>query len=569
MCLSSRATLRGRVPRDSPGLRIPVLLGMAVSLAVAMATSPCRAEVTFEAVPPSAGWPGAVEPAALRLACSRDEGEVREVFDREGLPFRPELVRRSDGRVCHVFYRPTVPGFRAAPDDDPVTGILFDTDPLLYLAAGSRNRGEPVGAMRDILRRIARPLAVDILIHRVHDAAAYERATLRSFGDTPHRITLLERGVERTFWWVQDYVKAGAGSRGKTLLVPRRVFEGNPQTGEDFEPLLARFAEQERVARSRLSWEGGDLQLTRDPRDPRLLVLFYGSFAKAYWGDTLTPREFEYVLTLEFGADRAVDLGGLAPHVDYFVAFVPRAGLALVSVPIAGDLAVARAAIDALLARFAGPEPQTLVELREQLSPPHEDPARARQTLERARRQQAEWQLAVDPTLPGRMRSLVARVCPEGGDCLSVASQLRLLEADPATFEDWIHATQSARFESKVVAAHLDLVESQLVPVPEAVRQRTLEKIGELESVGFRVVRIPAFRVDLVAARAWPGISYVNALVVDQQIFVPRFGLGEVEDRLFRDAGAQLPAGYSLVPIDAQQVLIRNGGLHCLAGLVR
>jgi hypothetical protein len=248
---------------------------------------------------------------------------------------------------------------------------------------------------------------------------------------------------------------------------------------------------------------------------------------------------------------------------------VPRAGLALVSVPVAGDLAVARAAVDALLARFAGREPQTLVELREHLSPPHEAPARARQTLERARRQQAEWQLGVDPTLPERMRSLVARVCPEGGDCLSVPSQLRLLEADPATFEDWIHATQAARFESKVVGAHLDLVESQLVPVPEAVRRRTQEKIGELEAVGFRVVRVPAFRVDLVAARGWPGISYVNALVVDQQIFVPRFGLGEVEDRVFRDAGAQLPAGYSLVPIDAQQVLIRNGGLHCLAGLVR
>jgi hypothetical protein len=540
-----------------------------MTLSLAAATTPCPAEVRFEPVPPSASWPAAVEPAALRFACGRDEGEVRELFDREGLPFRLELVRRSDARACHVFYRPTVPGFRAAPDDDPVTGLLFDTDPLLYHAAGSRNRGEPVGAMRDILRRIARPLAVDILIHRVHDAAAYERATLRSFGNTPHRITLLERGVERTFWWVQDYVKAGAGRRGRTLLVPRRIFEGNAQTGEDFEPLLSRFAEQERVVRSRLSWEGGDLQFTRDPRDPRRLVLFHGSFAKPYWADTLSQREFEYVLALEFGADEAIDLGGLAPHVDYFVSFVPRAGLALVSVPVAGDLAVARAAVDSLLARFAGREPETLVELRARLSPPHVDPVRARQTLERARGQQAEWQLGVDPTLPERMRSLVARACPEGGDCLSVPGQLRLLEADPATFEDWIHATQSARFESKVVAAHLDLVESQLVPLPEAILRRTLEKIGELEAVGFRVVRIPAFRVDLVAARGWPGISYVNALVVDQQIFVPRFGLGEVEDRVFRDAGAQLPAGYSLVPIDAQQVLIRNGGLHCLAGLVR
>ena len=87
------------------------------------------------------------------------------------------------------------------------------------------------------------------------------------------------------------------------------------------------------------------------------------------------------------------------------------------------------------------------------------------------------------------------------------------------------------------------MVEGQLEPVPETVRRRALEKVGELEAMGFRVVRVPAFRVDLNGPRDWPGISYVNALVVDQQVFVPRFGLGEVEDRLLRDVGAQLPRG--------------------------
>jgi agmatine/peptidylarginine deiminase len=154
-------------------------------------------------------------------------------------------------------------------------------------------------------------------------------------------------------------------------------------------------------------------------------------------------------------------------------------------------------------------------------------------------------------------------------DCLSPARQLRLLEADPATFGEWIHATQSARDEAAVIAAHLDLVESQLDPVPEVIARLALRKIGELEALGFRVVRIPAFRVDLVRPRGWPGISYVNALVVDRQVFVPRFGLGAAEDRLLRKAAAQLPGGYDLVPIEAQQVMIRNGGLHCLAGLVR
>jgi hypothetical protein len=527
------------------------------------------ADVVYEPVPASPRWADAVEPGALRLACASDEGDLTKLFASEGLPLRRELLRHEAGRVCHLFYRPTVAGFRASPDDEPLIGIDFDTDPVLYLAAGSRNRGEPVGMMREILQRIPRPLAVSILIHRVHDAAAYDDATRRLFGSSPHRVALLDRGVERTFWWVQDWLKAGVSGRGPTVLIPRRILEGKPENAKEFAPMLDRFALREGVVRSRLSWEGGDLPLTRDPRDPRRLVLFCGGFAKAYWAETLTAAEYEYVLEVELGADRAVDLSGLAPHVDYFVAFVPRARLALVGVPVTGDLDVARAALDALRSRFAARAPEPLLELRDALASPKADLGRARAALGRARSESPQWQLAVDPTLPERMRSLVARACPTGGDCLSPAGQLRMIEADRDTFESWVQATQAARDEPAVVAAHLDLVEGQLEPVPEPVRSRVLEKIGELEAMGFRVVRVPAFRVDLNGPRAWPGISYVNALVVDQQIFVPRFGLGEVEERIFREVGAQLPAGYSIVPIDSQRVLIRNGGLHCLAGLIR
>jgi hypothetical protein len=527
------------------------------------------ADVVYEPVPASARWADAVEPGALRLACARHEPELRALFAAEGVPFRRELLRHEPGRVCHLFYRATLAGFRASPDDEPLTGLDFDTDPVLYLAAGSRNYGEPVGAMKEILQRIPRPLAVEVLIHRVHGAAAYESATRRLFGSTPHRITVLDRGVDRTFWWVQDWVKAGLGGRGPTLLVPRRIFEGKPENGQAFAPMLATFARREGVARSRLSWEGGDLQVTRDPRDPRRRVLFHGSFAKPYWAETLTPGEYAYVLAVELGTDRAVDLSGLAPHVDYFVSFVPRARLALVAVPVAGDLEIARAALDALVARFAERAPQPLLQLRDALASPKADLERARAALVRARGESPQWQLAVDPTLPDRMRSLVARACPTDVDCLSPAGQLRLIETDRDTFGSWVHATQSARDEPAVIAAHLDLVEGQLQPVPETVRRRVLEKAGELEAMGFRVVRAPAFRVDLNGPRSWPGISYVNALVVDEQIFVPRFGLGEVEERVFRQVQAQLPAGYSIVPIDAQRVLIRNGGLHCLAGLIR
>jgi agmatine/peptidylarginine deiminase len=175
----------------------------------------------------------------------------------------------------------------------------------------------------------------------------------------------------------------------------------------------------------------------------------------------------------------------------------------------------------------------------------------------------------VDEELFGETKALVAEVCPGQEDCFSAEDQVRLAEANPALFEDWIHAVQHARDEQPIISAHLDLLQSQIEVVPAELEARIAEKIAELEALGFQVIQVPAFRVDLKQERDWPGISYVNALVVDEQVFVPRFGLGEAEEGIFRLVQAKLPPGYTIVPIDAQRVLIRNGGLHCLAGLIR
>ncbi len=546
-----------------------VRLILATTIALTAAARPGLAQVDITAVPPSPHWPDATEEGALRLACASTIPELGEHFAREALPFRSDLLRDEGGRVCHVLYRPTLPGFRASPDDEPLKEILFDADALLYLATARENRGDVLGAMTEVLGRIPRRLDVGVFTHRLHEESAYERATKLSFGDTPHGVSLLDRGVERSFWWVQDYMKAGTSRGGETILVPHRIFEGNPKYGELYEPLLEQLTGQKRVTRSRLTWEGGDLQFTRDPRDETKLVLYYGNFVKPYWGESLTQGEFEYVLSLEFGADRAVDLGGLAPHVDYFVLFLARERVALVSVAQSGDLDVARAVLERLLAGYGGQEPPTLSELKEALSSPNPDPREVARLINEARRQQGTWSFDVDGDLFDRTEALVAEVCPEREDCFTAADQVRLAAADPALFEEWIHAVQHARDEQSVVTAHLDLLESQIEPIPEEHQGRTLEKIAELEGMGFRVIRMPAFRVNLRKERDWPGISYVNGLVVDKQVFLPQFGLGDIEAGIFRLVDAQLPEGYSIVPIYAQRVLIRNGGLHCLTGLVR
>jgi len=538
---------------------------LAAALVVALAI-PAAAAVERIPFRPSPTWPDAVEEGALSLACARSVEELRDFFAGEGLPFRPDLVRTSGGRHCHVLYRPSVPGFRASPDDDPVRGILFDSDALLFLAT-TRNRGEPVGAMREILTHVSRPLDVRVLMHGVSDEIV-AKAIARSYGDTPHRVRAVEREVARSLWWVQDYLKSGTAAGSPRLLVPRHIFEGRPETAPPFDPLLARLAREDGGARSRLSWEGGDLQFTRDPRDPSRLLLYHGEFVKPYWGDALTRDEYAYVLGLEFGADEEMDLGGLAPHVDYLACFLPQAKTVLVSVPRTGDLDVARAAVSTLRERLPD-EPAVLVELEHVLSSPHPDRRHVADLVARARHEQKSWDFEIDPTLADRMSALVDAACPDRTDCFSPSRRLRLLEADPATFEEWVHSVQLARDEQAIVTAHLDLVESQLDPVPEDVRRLTRKRIAALRDRGFRVVEAPAFRVDLTRPRDWPGISYVNAVVIDRQVFVPRFGLGEPEDRILRELGAQLPGGYSVIPVLAERVLIRNGGLHCLVGLVR
>jgi hypothetical protein len=542
---------------------------LAAVVGLALCPDPCAADVVLELVPASPRFSDAAEPGALQRACSEGRAELQAFFRRDGLPFRDDLVQRVGGKECHIHYRPTVPGFRAAPEDDPITELVFDAEPLLYLATGPDSGGDAVGAMTDVLRRARRPLEAGILMHGAHDSPPFEKATLARFGATPHRITLLDRGAERNFWWVQDAFKFGHAPRGPTLLVPRRLFEGRPENGEATAALVAGLCRQDRAVRSRLSWEGGDLQFTRDPRDPQGLVLFHGGSARPYWAEALTQAELEYVLALEFGADQVVDLGGLAPHVDYFAAFLPRDKTVLVSLPVSGDAAIARAAVDALSREIREREPPSLAELRRLLSTAPPEWRGALSVLERTRREQTGWTLGVDPGLPERMKTLVARVCPGQEDCFSPEHRRQLVEADPDAFAAWVHAVERSRDEQATIAAHLDLVMSQAELVSEDHLRRAREKIAELERIGFRVVTVPAYRVDLRSKRDWPGISYVNSLVVDDQIFVPRFGLGEAENQVFRDLGTRLPPGYTIIPIDAQRALVRNGGLHCLAGIVR
>jgi len=142
-----------------------------------------------------------------------------------------------------------------------------------------------------------------------------------------------------------------------------------------------------------------------------------------------------------------------------------------------------------------------------------------------------------------------------------------MFERAPDLLKRSLDAVASMVVKSELTPRLLGVIEAQLRAEPwprEALLER---KARELERLGFRVLRIP----HLVAenAGAWPGVSYANSLVWGRRIFVPALGLGGYEERLYRDLEEQLGSAYDVIPVPARFALLRNGGVHCVFGLVR
>ena len=491
-----------------------------------------------------------IEPEALRLACARAERRAEGVLRAGGaaVPSGPRSPRGRAGlpRLLSA-HRARLPGGprRRSRHRDPLRHgpAALPGGGLRATAASRWGRCE-----RSCAGSRARSRS-SILFHRVHDAAAYEKATreeLRRHAAPDHAPRPRRRAQLLVGPGLPEGRHLEPGARRSSS--PAGSSRAAPRPGRPSSPCWRASPGRIGVVRSRLSWEGGDLQFTRDPRDARRLVLYYGQLREALLGgDAHAARVRVRARRWSSAPTARSTSAGSRPTSTTSCRSCPGRAWRSSAFPSRATSAVARAAVDALLARFGGREPRSLVELRDQLSSPMPDLRRARQALERARRQQPDWQLAVDPALPERMRSLVARRVPRRrGLPLRRPTSCGCSRRTPPRSRSG--STRRSRRATSRLSSRPTSTSSRASSIrcPRACVDVTLEKIGRARGRwASGSIRIPAFRVDLNATRDWPGISYVNALVVDRQIFVPRFGLGAVEDRLFREVGAQLPAGYS------------------------
>ncbi|MBI4902095.1 MAG: agmatine deiminase family protein [Acidobacteria bacterium] len=458
-----------------------------------------------------------------------------------------------------------MPGFRASPDDSPLRALHVSVDSLALLSGRKERVGDSLDVAREVLPKLERPLEIQFSLAVDRPAALLQSAIRREFPDTLHKLAIQTGPPEDFAPWVQDILKPGEVSGRERILVTHRLFEGSPELGQSTLQTVRSFQNGPYSA-SKLSWEGGDLQFARDPRDSTKLLLFYGDSAKGYWGEDLTNEEYAYVLQSEFGADEAIALGEHELHVDYLAALLPGTRTVLVSQPQC-DGRAAGALLQVLEAAFPG-IPAELAGLRQLVRKYKKKDwpeARVRGVLAQARASVARWPHKEDTAGLEAINAYARQHCP--GDpkrCISGLSLQNLIDNHAGLLASWVTMAARRRMSDMLPARIIDAIEIQVLGCRPEQHTRARERAAVLSQLGFRVINVPW----IPGANGWAGISYANSAAIGRSVFMPEFGL-ITEEALYESIRSQLPSGTQLVPIPARFLMLMNGGIHCALAFSR
>ncbi len=547
------------------------LILLVLSFGIALPSIGAAPSLTFLPVAPVPGFQDAVAKDALRYLCSADLEQLRERFTRKNLPFVDSMVTRKQKRYCHIYYEPSVTGFRAHTESNRVQGLVFTVDSRRFLAQGDAGMGDSLDVAKSILETVERPLDVSIQSKAEVSAKWQDAARAGFLPGRAHRIHLRDNPTDRPNVWAQDYIKSGDVSGNPHTLVTWKSFEGKGKHGEAFDALLNSL-ESEGWHRSKLSWDGGDIMFGANPRIPGRIILFYGDSARLYWGQSLKPAEYEYVLKLEFGADDAIDLSGLATHIDYFVSILPDGKTLMVSREMRSNLELCQAAVDVLIGRF-GPNPLFL-KLKEQFAAEESAFGSGKpQTLAllaEARKARSSWDPLVKVDVFERFSAYWNKYCQEDESlCTSGEGFEFMLESNPALARDWVAEATLLKSAPHLAASLVALLAGQLESDGGARDRLAESKIRELRKRGFDIVEVPQIMGDSTGEIRWAGISYVNSAIIDNYVFVPAFALGDAENAIMETLQRELPAPFVVIPVYARNTLVLNGGVHCVVGFRR
>lgn len=193
---------------------------------------------------------------AVQKACTVGFRNLKAFFDANGLPLDPAVVSSHKGLYCHLYYEPTIKGFRASATQDPLQAVLFDA--------------------------------------AANTAISWAKARFESARRSVPLTPVPPSAVADADW--QSAFVDGWADEHPTLLHAKTV---EPTPATDLLPA--------RVQTSKLPWDARDFVVIRPSGGKGRTMLLYGDRLRGQWHGLL-EEERAYLLRVEFGVDAALHL---------------------------------------------------------------------------------------------------------------------------------------------------------------------------------------------------------------------------------------------------------------------
>lgn len=492
---------------------------------------------TLRAVGLPTDWLDAFEPTGSGRRLVRELAAIL-VDEGEGATLDARIERAT------FDYRPRH-GFRAASESGETVPGLFRLQVTRADYWGGPGDGGSLSIAEQLLRVRPETPAVIHLQDRFLDVLA---TTVTDWELPPRSRVRVELSARLISQWAQDNGKAGSiAEQSRTVLatlVPRyasRREDGSlmiPADGFVGESLLGA---DHRVIQSPLLFQGGDCWVVTDPRDgSRRLVLGEAEVHR----NTALGLTREQVLTAfvaEFGVDRCDVLPSISFHVDYDVCFRAQGG------ELVAYVNDTQAAVDAII-------PAGLDALESGGLLTAEAAAEARTAW--SRRDRNAFLEAVAPAIYRRFGpdgafpfAGVAEHFAGGRPSAAIANLSRFLTA--------LDLFASRGLDAEALTS--PGLPGAYVRACKRRWQHEAELAGQLEALGFRVVKIPSL------SDGFQGLTAINGIHLADTYLMPAYG------GLYRDLDAKARAAWEaalgpevdVVPIVCTESQGRQGALHC------
>jgi hypothetical protein len=513
---------------------------------------------------PAAPWPSSAVPGFAKRVCSTEVKKIKDYLVNTSMPFQTDLVTNVGETYCHLYYQPSAPGFRAKADFGSAHSLVINVPPIPLTLGRSRIWGDSFDIFRT-LEKVRPDIRKIVLVE-----------SKQGLRPSANEILLSSEPLD----WTQDFlVTGGSPNSSRSTLIPHRIFEGNLEMGERFAPFLNEMIQKFPVpsARSKISWEGGDLVVLQKPGTQET-VLVYGDGVFSYWARDLKREEVEFILKSELGVDHIIDGSSLSSHVDYSILPIDQDRV-LLRTPFTRNIRFTCDLVDVMLEDFERNlklSPQKLGELKAAICAPN-----ARfgsdilHLIQQAKDEfvQNEQNWIVNKSLDefkDEMLTKIGEYCDlNDSSCIQNLIETpdglsKLTHSNPRLAEAMLNSMVDGNSNRQRFAAYYDLLEGQTLTMSVGGIQRLLSVRRKLEEMGYKIINVPSPYHE----SGWAGLSYVNSLAVEKDLFLPSIGLRSFESALKSKLESDL-GDFKVHLIPSKIQVLKNGGIHCTVKAIR